>query len=139
MGDILVRVKRTNLRSNPEDAEHFRRHRESVHQRLWAGEQPETIATALAAEGVPLETARRIVVAVRYELGVSEFKSETSWKSVWWTAGLMGPFVLVMVAYYAWRLDLRDVGIPAIALFALVCVISLFFRAQRRRNKDDGG
>jgi hypothetical protein len=100
-------MKRTNLRTNPEDEAHFRQHRDSVRSKLEGGSTPEQTASALVAQGVPAETARRIVWAVQQELSLKAIHSEESRMSLWWAFGLGVPFLAAILAYggFLWARD----------------------------------
>jgi len=60
--------KRTGLKTDPADAEHYQKYHDEVVSALKKGYPKDQIRTELVTQGVPDKTAGRIVIAVEQEL-----------------------------------------------------------------------
>jgi hypothetical protein len=97
-------LKRTNLRSSPEDAAFYRQFHDHALAALRQGTPREQLLRDLADKGVPEKTAARIVIAVEQELALAAAAkgglAGNRWK-------IIGFIVLVwgsVAGYIVWQL-----------------------------------
>jgi len=125
--------KRTGLKTDPEDAEHFRKYHDEVVSALKKGYRTDQIHTELVTQGVPDKTARRIVIAVEQELALAGApKASTSsgpFGLFSWVALLL---LMGLGTYVAWQAGREShlqwrLGIP-VAVLASVVARAIFRR-----------
>jgi hypothetical protein len=130
-------LKRTNLRSSPEDAAFYRKYHDHALSSLRQGTPREELLKDLADKGVPEKTADRILIAVGQELALKAAKSSPPR-----SFGKVIAFVVVVwgavAGYLVWQMK-KDgtfhwkylVAGGAIALFLTARVASRLFLRQR--------
>jgi hypothetical protein len=94
-------VKRTNLRTNPEDAEYFKRFRDRTMSMVGSGMGAEQAVAKLVEQGVPEQTAQRIVRAVVQELSLGKAEPAPFLTPVWW-ASILGASVFGVAAWFVY-------------------------------------
>jgi hypothetical protein len=97
-------LKRTNLRSSPEDAAFYRKFHDYALSTLRKGTPREQLLQELAGKGVPEKTADRIVVAVEQELALAAAAKDGSPGRQWKVFGFI---VLVwgsVAGYIVWQM-----------------------------------
>jgi hypothetical protein len=131
-------LKRTNLRSSPEDAAFYRQFHDHALSTLRNGTPREQLLKELADKGVPEKTAARIVIAVEQELALSKPAGIVSPRGV---GKVLGFIVLVwgaVAGYLIWQMK-KDgtfhwkylVAGGVIALFLTARVVSRLLLRQR--------
>lgn len=94
-------LKRTNLRSSPEDAAFFRQFHDHGLCALRKGTPRQELLQDLVGKGVPEHTAERIVVAVELEHGVSTGSAAApprrAWKLLLFVLAVWGAVGAVLV------------------------------------------
>jgi hypothetical protein len=101
----MLPLKRTRLKTNPEEAEHYRKYREDVLAALSKGFPQDQIRKELATKGVPDRIAERIVVAAELELSAAEKPEDTPTKLVWWSVSFALFILGLDGGYLLWRLS----------------------------------
>lgn len=99
-------LKRTGMKSSPEDAAHYRRFHDHALATLRKGIPREELLAELTGKGVPEQTAHRILVAVEQELALANGqkpKPGRLWKTLAFAATVWGLFG----AYVVWQMT-RD-------------------------------
>jgi hypothetical protein len=121
-------LKRTALKSSPEDAAFYRKFHDSVLSGLRRGTPREQVLQDLAAQGVPEKTANRIVVAGEQELALSKAARGAAPGAVWKTLGFIALVWGAVAGYLCWQLT-RD-GTFHWKYLAAAGVIALFLTAR---------
>lgn len=134
--------KKTGLKTDPQDAEFYRKHHDEVLNALQRGFSPEQIQKELAAKGVPEKTASRIAIAVEQEVALSVEPKSGQSNPQFWLFTWVGPTLWIAVflaviggAYVAWhyreldRFPWRKVSWAG--LFAVAAAIELLRRHRR--------
>jgi hypothetical protein len=134
-------LKRTALRTSPEDAEHYKKFHDRVLEALRGGTPREELLKELAGNGVPASTAERIVYSVEQQVEHAAFSSRASRTAFWISWSVAGIFVFLGAAYAAWqmgehrRIPLR-VALPGMAI-VIAAMVFTFGRFSRRIKPPD--
>lgn len=97
-------LKRTNLRSSPEDAAFYRQFHDHALSALRSGTPREQLLKDLADKGVPEKTAARIVIAVGLELSAASGATGGGRPKVWKAVAFILLIWGIVAAYLAWRM-----------------------------------
>ena len=100
-------LKRTGLRSSPEDAAFYKRFHDHVLFSLRKGAGRDAMLHELADKGVPDKTAERIVAAVEQELALAAAAQGARLRIGWKSIAFIVLFWAGLVAYLVWQMT-RD-------------------------------
>jgi len=131
-------LKRTNLRSSPEDAAFYRRFHDHALSALRDCIPREQLQKELADKGVPGKTAARIVIAVEMELALANPAGSGPPRSMGKVLGFIALVWGAVAGYIVWQMK-KDgtfhwkylAAGGAIALFLTVRVMSRLLPRQR--------
>jgi len=99
--------KRTGLRSDAEDAAHYRKFHAHALATLERGSPRDGLLKELIAGGVPERTAERIVVSVEQELAAKSYSQGLTRGQRWGMVAFTVLFFSAIAAYVIWQMS-RD-------------------------------
>ena len=116
-------VKRTKLRSSPEDEAFYRRYHDSALAGVRQGRTADEVTQELLTRGVPAETAKKIVWAVQHEFAQSTFKPGARSRHVRLILVVCAVFMFVTLGLLGWTLFREGASVVSIVIAIVIVMV----------------